>query len=108
MPASVLAAPPDEASTPAWGIVQNSGRFVPSFPRPMRMLTSALQDDTFVAHVMGGITWALDSGATKATNHSANVGAGVERSAAVPKSSIYSMGFLSLLCTSLFIAVYHL
>lgn len=49
--------------TSVWVIISNRSVFI-----------NSTKDPTFIAHVMGGITWALASNTTKAFSSSATVG----------------------------------
>ena len=51
------------------------------------------QDDLFIAHVMGGVMWALESNTTKAFNTSGLVGNVGNDTASTPGSSTASSGY---------------
>ncbi|KDQ57249.1 hypothetical protein JAAARDRAFT_58716 [Jaapia argillacea MUCL 33604] len=68
----------------------NPGR---SFYTSLGHLNETWQDDLFMAHITGGITWTLQSNTTKAYNSSGQVGSspgGSSSSSASPKSSATS------------------
>jgi type 1 glutamine amidotransferase len=54
--------------------VENGGNAGRSFYTSLGHLNESWQDPLFIAHVMGGISWALQSNTTKAFNTSAQVG----------------------------------
>ena len=62
------------ASTPVLGIRTKLGRYDPSehWLEVSRLICS--QDELFLSHVFGGITWVLDSGTTVASNANADLG----------------------------------
>ncbi|KAF9648827.1 class I glutamine amidotransferase-like protein [Thelephora ganbajun] len=54
--------------------VQSGGLAGRSFYTSLGHLNETWQDELFLSHVFGGITWALDSGTTKASNPAADLG----------------------------------
>ncbi|KAL1737084.1 trehalose utilization-domain-containing protein [Schizophyllum commune] len=56
--------------------VQDGNTAGRSFYTSLGHLNETWHDDTFMAHVMGGIKWALDANTTRAINSSASVGNG--------------------------------
>lgn len=57
---------PTPASSAAVAICPSSPPVYPFPARPLTELTAAWQNETFIEHVFGGLTWALDGATTRA------------------------------------------
>lgn len=67
--------------------VQDGGTPGRSFYTSLGHLNETWHDETFMAHIMGGIQWALDANTTRAFNSSASVGNGDASAAETTSSS---------------------
>ncbi|OSC99916.1 class I glutamine amidotransferase-like protein [Trametes coccinea BRFM310] len=72
--------------------VDSNGTAGRSFYTSLGHLNETWQDDLFMAHVMGGITWALQSNTTLAFNSSGKVGNGTTANASSSSASTTASG----------------